>query len=371
MDALIVLLCIIGLIILIISASIIVYFLRKAYIEKVKIQLLEKRLNSKIGKGLKYAFIVNPSKKKAGFLVSKIQEFFEKHQIGDFEVLYTEYDSPGQNQARAAIENNADVIVAVGGDGTARAVAQVVSNSNKRFAIIPIGTANIFARNLDLDPHNLYKCLLTAVAGHSKIYDVGFAKVKVKEGLNWSGSTEQTFLAVAGIGFDAAMIAGTSERLKKKIGWLAYFTGSVKHIRNPRIKAKIDMLNLDGITHNIFEIEMRSLLFGNVSKIPGLTLIPPAKANDGKLDFVAIDTKANILGWGQLFSNIVMQSAGLKTKNTIKISNIKHRQGLSAKVKTQSDVFLQLDGDIVGKTNELKIELNPRALTVLVPDNNI
>jgi diacylglycerol kinase family enzyme len=319
----------------------------------------------------KFAFIINPSKKKAELTEKKISEFFEKNSLSAPAFYYTEYDSPGAEQARKAIEENADIIVAVGGDGTARSVAHAVAETNKRFAIIPIGTANIFARNLDLNPKNLYQCLLNALAGHSKIYDIGFAKVKTDKEINWVGSTEQTFLAVAGIGFDAAMIASTSEKLKKRIGWLAYFSGSFKHIRNPRIKAKIDMLDFDGITHNIFEIEMRSLLFGNVSRIPGLTLIPPAKANDGKLDFVAIDTKANILGWGQLFSNIVMQSAGLKSKNTIKISNIKHRQGLSAKVKTDRDVFLQLDGDIVGKTRELKIELNPRALTVLVPDNNL
>ncbi|MDR3127762.1 MAG: NAD(+)/NADH kinase [Bifidobacteriaceae bacterium] len=367
-DLLIAIFIVFGIIIILLIISAIIYFLRKSYIERVKVQLLQRRIPSQKNRRLKYAFIINPSKKKANSTVEYIKQFFIIHKFPQPQFYYTEKDFPGGKQAQLAIDNKADVIVAVGGDGTARAVAQIVSQNDRCFGLIPIGTANIFARNLDLEPTKLYKCLLTVIAGHSKMYDIGFVKVQNTQNYTWSGDSKQAFLAVAGLGFDAAMIATTSEKLKRRIGWLAYFTGSLKQMRNPRITAKVDILDTDKITHNIYDIQIRSLLFGNVSKIPGLTLIPPARPNDGKLDFVALDTKANILGWGQLFNNIVMQSMGLEKRNTLKISNINHRQGLSAKVKTNRPVYLQLDGDIMGQISQLQIGLKPSALTVLVPN---
>ncbi|MDR3152146.1 MAG: hypothetical protein LBT85_01600 [Bifidobacteriaceae bacterium] len=367
-DFLIAIFSIIGFILLVILSSCIIYWIRRVFIKRAKIQLLLRRMPSQRQRNLKYTFIVNPSKKKAAKMVRYIEDFFEKYNFSRPEFLYTKKLSPGEEQAKIALTQGSDVIVAVGGDGTARAVAQVLCQTDKCFAIIPIGTANIFARNLSLNPKDMYKCLLSVVCGHSKIYDMGFAEVKDKTNFAWKGNLQQAFLAVAGIGFDAAMIASTSEKLKRKIGWLAYFSGSLKQMRNPRIDAKIDILEADQITHNIYSTNLRSLLFGNVSKIPGLTLIPPARPNDGKLDFVAIDTKANILGWGQLFRNIVMQSVGLDRKNTIKISNINHKQGLSARVQTKKPVYLQLDGDIMGQIQEVQITLKPSSLIVLVPD---
>lgn len=96
------------------------------------------------------AVVYNPVKVHLPTLKRTVQE--HQQQAGWAETLWfeTSEEDPGGGMARAAIEAGADVVAAAGGDGTVRAVAEVVHESGSTLALLPSGTGNLLARNMKL-----------------------------------------------------------------------------------------------------------------------------------------------------------------------------------------------------------------------------
>ncbi len=101
-----------------------------------------------------------------------VAELFAKHGI-TAQILQPQDGGSITSLARDAIEQNADIIVAGGGDGTINAVAAaMVGNSATKLGILPMGTYNHFARELGI-PTDMEKAVAIIVAGHLKSVDVG------------------------------------------------------------------------------------------------------------------------------------------------------------------------------------------------------
>src|SRR3978361_2317669 len=101
------------------------------------------------------AVVYNPVKVDIEVLRAAIES--EAEAAGWAETLWfeTTVDDGGQGMARQAIEANADVIVAAGGDGTGRCVAEGMCGSSVPLALLPSGTGNLLARNLKLTLNDL------------------------------------------------------------------------------------------------------------------------------------------------------------------------------------------------------------------------
>ena len=70
-------------------------------------------------------------------------------------------------------------------------------------------------------------------------------------------------------------------------------------------------------------VRARSVLIGNCGKLPGgITLLPDAVIDDGVLDIAAIDTRAGIAGWAQLFGEVVLQGIGVRNEMPAKMGRI-------------------------------------------------
>lgn len=325
------------------------------------------------------AFVANPAKPGAAELRVRAVEACAARGLPEPLWYETTQDDPGVGQARQAVADGAEVVVAVGGDGTVRAVAEGLVGTPVAMALLPQGTGNLLARNLDLPLGDLDAQLRIALEGLDRTIDVGRLTVLRDEsgspvpgfdptatGTDSPGQVDEAyrhlFLVIGGIGFDAAMVADADENLKARVGWIAYFLAGVRHLhsRRMRLETRLD----DG---SWYQLRLRSLLVGNCGRLPGgITLLPDAVLDDGWLDVGAIDTRAGLLGWTQLFGEVVVQRFGVRAELPTSIGHIDHARAKVVRVRTREPQHVQVDGDIVGAAFELEARVEPRALTVRV-----
>ena len=131
-----------GVIVLIVAVT----FALRARRHKRLSQQLVKRNDDQVH----YVFVVNPSKPQAAQRRAHIEQFCRDKGLTDVEFIDTQLDKDGRACAKEALANGADVVVAVGGDGTVRTVASAMSGTGHAMGIIPIGTGNLFARNMGI-----------------------------------------------------------------------------------------------------------------------------------------------------------------------------------------------------------------------------
>lgn len=298
----------------------------------------------------KIAFIANPTKSGIADVREQAMRECSLRYVTQPMWLFTTPTDSGGAAARKALDAGADVVVAIGGDGTVRAVAATLEGTGVPLGIIPIGTGNIFARNMDLPLGDLPALLQVALEGRNATTDMGH--VVLDRGPK-GPPEEHVFLVMAGVGFDAEMVAGADERLKRRLGWLAYFFAALKHLGSRRMSASV---SVDGSPE--VAGQMRTVLFTNVGRLPGgLILAPDATAEDGLLDAVTLDARAGIVGWTGLFGNVIAQGAGFRQPAVLKAygaSRIDHARGAEITVKLDHLYKVQADGENLGLARNLK-----------------
>ena len=309
------------------------------------------------------AFIANPTKEGMAEVREQAMRACSIRYLPQPMWLYTTPEDPGEGAARRAIESGAQVVVAIGGDGTVRSVASALVGTSVPLAIIPLGTGNIFARNMDLPLGDVPALLRVALEGRNTRVDVGWlALTRAREG----HEERHPFLVVAGAGIDAEMVAGADETLKMRFGWVAYFVSAIKHMGGKRMSARV---SVDGSAE--VAGQMRSVLFANVGRLPGgLILAPDASAEDGALDVVTLDARAGIVGWTGLFGNVIAQGAGFRQPAVLKAygaSRIDHARGTHITVAMDQAYKVQADGDNLGMARSVTVTVDAGALVVRRP----
>ena len=319
------------------------------------------------------AFVVNPTKPGTSELRADAIRACAARSMPEPLWFETTLLDPGVGQARRAIEMGAAAVVAVGGDGTVRAVAEALTGTDVPMGLIPQGTGNLLARNLDLPLTDNAAALRVALSGTDRTIDVGWLRIdrggdpaSDVPGDRAAGAPEpreHIFLVIAGLGFDAAMVADTDEDLKARLGWIAYFYAGARHLhgRRLRLHTQID----DG---PITALRVRSLLIGNCGRLPGgITLLPDALLDDGWLDIGAIDTRGGLAGWAQLLGEVALQGIGVRTELRGKIGRIDHLRARRLHVVADRPEAVQVDGDVLGQAREITIHVSAAALTVRIP----
>ena len=322
------------------------------------------------------AFVANPSKPDVADLRAAVRKAAAEQYLPEPMWLETTVEDPGIGQARQAVEAGADLVVAVGGDGTVRAVAEALAGTGVPMGLMPLGTGNLLARNLDVPLNDPLAALQLALDGTDKPIDVGWLRAEKWESqldddiaeaaddlpADTDVPRDHIFLVIAGLGFDAAMVADTDDDLKAKVGWIAYFMAGVRHLHGRRLRIR---LTLDDQPVQL--LRARSLLVGNCGKLPGgITLLPDAVLDDGVLDIAAIDTRGGLAGWAQLFGEVVLQGVGVRNELPAKMGRIDHSRARSVRIVVPGGEHVQVDGDIVGRASEVTARVDPGALVVRV-----
>jgi len=339
-----------------------VFFAVRAYKHRKLAEQLDKRDDDQVH----YAFVINPSKPQAEQRKQHIQEFCEAKHLTQVEYIGTQLDKDGRACALEALEHGADVVVAVGGDGTVRTVASALSGTGHALGIIPIGTGNLFARNMGIPVDDIDAALTVATSHGSRLVDVGRLTLLDDEAADHG----HAFLIIAGIGFDAVMIDDTDPELKKNISWLAYFVSGVKNLFAPKYKGDVTITSADGSTHTTHGLTFRTFMAGNCGQIPVFSLMPDAVYDDGILDYEIIDTSGGLIGWANLFGDVLHQTITGKAQQSPLSTNstVDQVQGVSAEITLERPVLAQVDGDMLPETKHIRFSVERQALCVRVPE---
>ncbi len=329
------------------------------------------------------AFVANPTKPGVPALRDAVVQACAARYLPEPLWFETTAEDPGVGQTRAAVEKGARVVVAIGGDGTVRAVAEGLAGTDVPMGLLPQGTGNLLARNLDLPLGDVDALLRIALTGRDRRIDVGWLRVvrdesqvadTIAEADPAAAAPEDTpadareeardhiFLVISGLGFDAAMVADTDEQLKARVGWIAYFVAGIKHMHARRMRLQ---MSLDESPW--YSVRLRSLLIGNCGMLPGgIALLPDAVVDDGWLDIGAIDTRVGLIGWTQLFGEVALQRFGVRTRLPNKAGKIEHARVRDLRVRTRDAQQIQVDGDIIGRAYEIAARVEPLSLVVRV-----
>ncbi len=259
---------------------------------------------------------------------------------------YTTIEDPGTGMAEKASVEGADLVVVCGGDGTVREVCAELAGTGIPVGIVPAGTGNLLARNLDI-PLYLRAAIDVALTGQDRAIDM--------VAVSGDGIEDTHFMVMAGMGFDAAIMEGVNEEFKKRVGWLAYVVSALKSLMFPETRVEISVDGGEFTRHRA-----RTIVVGNVGYLQaGMPLLPDAAIDDGQLDVVLLFPR-RFLSWVPLAFRVL-------AKRTRVDETINRMTGRTVVVRAATDTPRQLDGDSIGPGRELRMECIHGRLLVRVP----
>jgi undecaprenyl-diphosphatase len=263
----------------------------------------------------------------------------------------TTADDPGHGAAAQAVRERAALVVACGGDGTVTACAHALAGSGTALAVVPCGTGNVLARNLRL-PNDPVRALRTALAVRPRRIDLASA-----EG---DGIGPACVCAMAGIGLDAAIVAGTGRGLKRRLGWVAYLLPVLRHLRDRRIAITVTLDDEPALRRRV-----QMAVVGNVGSLQaGVRLLPDAEPDDGLLDLVLLHPQG-IGGWTAAVLGLVTGRPGTRVADPR--GPLEYFRARRITLTTDDSAPRELDGEAVAAGRTLTLQVRPAALLVHAP----
>lgn len=290
----------------------------------------------------KVHFIINPLSGVKGTRKLNFDETVAVALDLDKFTFTAEYTDSGEHViecSRRAVERGIDIIVAVGGDGTANRVITGMAGSNATFALIPAGSGNGLARFLNI-PLDVSKC----------IEIINDFNVKCIDTVDVNG---HVFASIAGVGFDA-LVARKFAKAERR-GFLTYFRIALQAY--PGYRPRKYRMIIDGR-----EVYRKALFvsFANSNQFGYNTVIAPdALIDDGFVD-VCIVKKAPVLETPFILSQVWRN----KIESSGYLEIIKAKEIILKRNKNKS---INLDGEPVKVGKDLTIRVNPLALKMIVP----
>lgn len=255
-------------------------------------------------------------------------------------VTVRETAAPGEAKifAREAVGGGFAAIVVAGGDGTINEVAGALAGSGEVLGIIPLGTANVLAAEIGVPDRPERIAAIIAGANHKRI--------RIGEISN------HRFVMMAGVGFDARIVARVTPGLKRLTGRLAYIIAACSeliHYKPARLR-----LTLDGI-----EMTAASAVIANGHYYAGrFVLAPQARLEEAALEVCLFERAGR---WNQVRYALAMALGRVSRLPDVRIVRVQ-----SGVIHGSENEPVQADGDVIGRT-PIAFALVPGSLTMLVP----
>jgi diacylglycerol kinase (ATP) len=244
--------------------------------------------------------------------------------------------------AGRAAERKVPLVISCGGDGSVNEVANGLVGSESTMGTIPIGTSNIWAREIDLDVRPL-ESVQRMVHGERRKIDTGRVG-------------DRHFVLFAGFGIDAAVTQTVPLRVKSRLGAAAYAVSAARQAL--RWRAQPIVVRTDGVER---WLNVLQAFAGNTRLYAGITKITPAAiADDGKLDVCVYSGRGK--------RDILFHAA--RTLLQMHHNSPKVIYGRASKIEFEweSPLPVQVDGDPLPDCPR-EVEVAPLSLSVAVPAN--
>jgi len=252
-----------------------------------------------------------------------------------------------QRAAERAVAKGFDLVVAVGGDGAVVRVASGLAESGLELGIVPMGTGNLLAGNLDV-PHGVHDATQVILGRRTRRIDLGHVTLD---------GAEHDFAVACGIGFDAAVMDATRTGQKLRWGKLAYLAnalGQTGTIRNVAHK-----ITLDGV---VTETKAAQVFVANFGKmLPFVAPREPIEPDDGLLDVIVVRASGPLPGL--LASWEAIRQDGLGESDGGHIFRARARE---VRIEASPNRLVETDGNALGRT-PIVATIRPGALRVIVP----
>ncbi len=297
--------------------------------------------------------ILNPAAGPRDFhrQLNKAIEYLRSH---DWEVELSKTAAKGDatRLARQAADAGCDVAVAVGGDGTIHEVVNGLAGSDTALAIIPAGTANVYAVDVGipiwspLRPNAIRIAAEIIRTGQRRKIDLG--QVELADG------QRRFFFMWCGVGLDAAIAEGVSSEDTRRLGMAAWaIAGVMVAVNFMGIRGNVTVDDQEERKRVLWAVISNGQLYGRLWRIA-----PDAKMDDGLLDLTVFE------GHGIL--STARHLAGLTLGQYARDPTVHFYRGCSFTIETRKPLPIHVDAEPMGMT-PATISVAPHSLSVMLP----
>lgn len=294
--------------------------------------------------------ILNPRAGRVASLLSggldRVRKILEGQAI-ESEVARTDTPEAAEEAARGAALRNRDLVIACGGDGTLNAVVNGLAGSRVPLALLPAGTANILAKELNL-PKNIERAATSLGAGELRRIALGM--VTTRDG----ASPGRYFLSVGGAGPDGAIVQAVNDHLKRHAGMLAFWMEGARQLalyKFPRFR----------VTSEDRVLEATMIVVGRTRHYGGpLRITTEADLFGGDFQVMACATRSRALCLG-----LVPLACAGRVHLAPGITFLRSKAFRCDPID-RPPALLQVDGEPAGQL-PAEFRVVPDALTLLVP----
>lgn len=288
---------------------------------------------------MKVLFVVNPKSgiRKTNNLDSTISHLSDKYQL-EYKTIFTEGSNDNKKIRHVLEEFKPDTAVAVGGDGTINLLASELIKSNITLGIIPVGSANGLASNLNI-PNDVEPAFIKLVDKTPKPLDV----IVLNDTYNC--------FHLSDIGLNARVVKRFEDEESR--GLAGYAKQLIKELFSERtaFRAQIDTADAQ------IKLKAEMIVIANAKSFgTGAKINPLGEPDDGKFEIVVIKPYR---WWIMLRLAISIFTGKLHTLNNIKIFAVNE-----AGISFQKPPNLQIDGEIIEGISSLDVRIIPDAINV-------
>ena len=282
--------------------------------------------------------LLNRNSRQGGAAADAIIEALRSHDIDPFEDRLCD----GETCSDLVLRNTdqAELVIVAGGDGTLNSAVDGLIETRLPVGVLPLGTANDFARTLDL-PTDLAEACRVIAEGHTRQIDVGQVNGK-------------HFLNVASIGWSVEITQRLTKEVKRVWGVFAYLIAAIQALFHSRLfPAEIRTET------ETFRVRTLQIAIGNGRHYGGgLTVAENAEIDDRRLDLYSLE----LTHLWQIFTILWR----LKTGSLETSKYARTLRGKSFQIITRRPYRINTDGELTTRT-PASFKIVPAALTVFVP----